>query len=99
MESLTGDEFTDRLVPVASRLIGAVREWDDDEACAAIEEAQEMDPQFGLLALVVLLAAMVPYDKSAGDLLAWVKRRYEFDRLVEIGVDPASAATIVNSMQ
>lgn len=94
--SLTGDELTDLMVPVAQRLIGAVREWDLDEAAAAIAEAEEAA---SLTALVIVLAAMVPYDRSASDLLDWVSRREDFQRLRAFGIDPSAAATIVNSLR
>jgi hypothetical protein len=93
--SLTGDDLTDAMVPVAQRMIGAVREWDVGEVAAAFTDAEEVG---GLAVLVVVLAAMVPYDRSVGDLLGWVGRRDEFLRLLEYGVDPSAAATIVNSL-
>lgn len=96
--SLTGDPRTDRMVAVASRLIGAVREFNTEEVAAALDEAQATDGQ-GLAALVVTLAAMVPYDATPGDLLNWVGHREEFDRLVALGVDPASAATIIHNLR
>lgn len=96
--SLTGDELTDRMVAVASRLIGAVREFDTEEVAAALDEAQAIDSQ-GLAALVVTLAAMVPYDATPGELLSWVAYREEFDRLVAIGIDPATAATIIHNQR
>lgn len=94
--SLTGDPLTDRMVAVASRLVGAVREFDNEEVAAALDEATAIDEQ-GLVALAVTLAAMVPYDVTPGALLRWVAYRKEYERLVAIGVDPAAAATIINN--
>lgn len=82
------------MVPVAARLVGAVREWDLDEVVGAIGEAGD-----DITVLVVVLAAMVPYDRTAGDLLGWVRHGEEFKRLVEFGIDPSAAATIVNSLR
>lgn len=92
--SLTGDPRTDRMVPIAARLVGAVREWDLDEIAGAVVEARE-----DMMALVIVLAAMVPYDRTAGELLGWVGHREEFKRLVDFGIDPSAAATIVNSLR
>jgi hypothetical protein len=92
--SLTGDPRTDRMVPTAVRMVGAVREWDLDEVTAALDEAGDDLP-----VLVLVLAAMVPYDRTPGELLRWVGRRDEFKRLVEYGIDPSTAATIVHNLR
>ena len=96
--SLTGDELTDRLVPVASRLVGAVREHDYDEVCAALGEAEALTagmPLDGAEALCVVLAAMVPWSQTPARLLLWWRHRDEFDSLVQSGLDPAVAADII----
>lgn len=82
----------DEQIPVALALVGAVREFD---AAAVAEILRDAD----MAALAVVLAAMVPWDQSPGRLLAWCHREDEYRRLVEAGVDKATAATIVDEME
>lgn len=96
---LTGDPLTDRMVPIAARLVGGVREWDAAEVQAAFREALEISPDRGLNALAITLASMVPYNRSPRDLLTWVGRKNEFERLVAHGIDSASAATIIDGWE
>lgn len=99
MAPITGEPDLDRLIPAAVRLIGAVRQYDPEDVAGAFTDASatlagtDRDPA---AALAVLLAAMVPWDATPADLLAWVRRHTEFERLRAHGVDPAAAATIVS---
>ena len=95
---ITGDPELDRLVPAAVRLIGAVRQYDPEDVAAAFDDAAATLAGTGrtpAAAVAVILAAMVPWDATPTDLLAWVRRHHEFERLRAAGVDPAAAATIV----
>lgn len=76
--TLTGDPVTDQLVPIAARLVGAVREGDADGIEQALADTilatgGRCDPG---AALAVVLAAMVPDDVEPSRLLAW-RRTYE----------------------
>lgn len=96
--SLTGDALTDRLVPVASRLVCAVRESDYDEVCEALGEAEQVTAGTaldGAEALCVVLAAMVPWNETPARLLKWWRHRDEFASLVSAGVDPVVAADLI----
>lgn len=100
MDSLTGDPELDRLVPAASRLVYAVRLYDREEVAAALNDAAAALAGSPYVhepgtALSIVLAAMVPWEERPGDLLWWVRRRPEYERLTEAGVDPAHAATLV----
>lgn len=97
--SLTGDALTDRLVSVASRLVGAVRQDDFEEVGAAFDEARELckdEPVNGTEALSVVLAAMVPWNVQPSELLAWYQHMSAFAMMLEAGVDPATAATLIS---
>lgn len=97
--SLTGDALTDRLVPIASRLVGAIRQNDIDEVDEAFTEARAVlagEPVQGAEALCVVLAAMVPWDVAPSDLLEWFKHQSAFQLLVEQGMDPAEAAELIS---
>jgi hypothetical protein len=88
--SLTGDPITDALVPVAQRLIGAVRDHDTaavDEALAAAITVTggRVDPA---VALAIVCAAMVPEDIQPSRLLLWVQFQAEYDRLCDAGINP-----------
>lgn len=101
--SLTGDALTDRLVPVAGRLVCAIRERDGDEIHAAFAEAEavaadaaELEGRVnGAEALCVVLAAMVPWHETPARLMEWLRHRDEFDALVQSGVAPAVAADVI----
>lgn len=99
--SLTGDPTSDRLVGPAMRLVGGTRTWDGDEvagafddALAALAEVGDNDALGAARALAIVCAAMVPWDASPSEMLAWTRREAEFHRLVDVGVDPASAADV-----
>lgn len=97
--SLTGDALTDHLVPVAARLVSAIRENDYDEVCASLREARTLAAEHGLdgaEALCVVLGAMVPWNVRPSDLLAWLKHQSAFHMLVEMGVEPAVAADLIS---
>lgn len=97
--SLTGDALTDRLVPVAARLVSAVRENNAGEVKDAFGEAYDVcDPEVvdGAEALAVVLAGMVPWNVAPSDLLAWLKHQQTFCVLVEMGVEPAVAADLIS---
>lgn len=95
--SLTGDPEMDRLVPVAMQLVGAVRSMDAAAVDEAFDAARRLLPDAEMAggALCVLLAAMVPWDQSPRQLLAWWVRRADYLKLVAAGVDPASAMTLI----
>lgn len=81
--SLTGDPVTDQLVPIAARLVGAVRDNDPDEVEQALADTilatgGRCDPG---AALAVVLAAMVPDDVEPSRLLAWHKAYAVLDQL------------------
>lgn len=86
--SLTGDATTDELVPVAQRVVGAVRDMDWHQLDECLAEAIETtggrcDPA---VALLVVCAAMVPEDSQPSRLLGWVGSHVEYDRLTRRGV-------------
>lgn len=96
-QSLTGDPMMDRLVPVAMLLVGALRRMDAAAVGEVFELARALVPDgvSAESALTVLLAAMVPWDKSPSELLAWWTRRADYQKLVDAGVDPATAMTLI----
>lgn len=100
MAGLTGDIDLDRLVPAAVRLTCGLREWDADEVAAAFNDAVAATPR-GLdpsMALAMVCAAMVPWDQPPSELLSWVAHSAEFERLRALGLDRATAATLVDQM-
>lgn len=92
--SITGDPFTDALVPTASRIVWAVREGDTEDIDAALDEVRNDCGRVGIDALVIVLAAMVPDDLTPAELLAWTQDPNEYLRLREVGVDALSAGTL-----
>jgi hypothetical protein len=60
--------LAERLVPVAMTFVGAVRNLDADGITEFLDELTEDER----LALPVILAAMVPDDRTPQELLAWV---------------------------
>lgn len=91
---LTGDRNLETLVPSAEKLIRAVHEERPMHIEAMLADAEMVygDPLTGARALVVLLAAMIPDDKTAAELLAWRKNPHEYRRLRAAGVSAAEAA-------
>jgi hypothetical protein len=91
---LTGDRHLETLVPSAEKLVRAVH--DDQpmfvEAMLADAEMVYGDPATAARALVVLLAAMIPDDQTAAELLAWRKNPREYRRLRAAGVPARQAA-------
>lgn len=59
--------LVDALIPVACRLVGAVRDGDRDDVAGVLAEV----PGGRQDALLVVVAAMVDPDRSPGELLAW----------------------------
>ena len=61
-------DLAERLVPVAASFVGVVREEDRDGVTAFLSAlaVHERD------ALLVVLAAMIPEDRTPADLLSWV---------------------------
>lgn len=73
-QTLTGDPASDALVPIAQRLIAAVRDADAGSVDMCIADAiiatqGKCDPGTGL---AVVLAAMVPDHYRPSQLLAWI---------------------------
>lgn len=92
-KSLTGDDVTDALVPIAQQLVGAVRNGDTDgvdEALAAaiVVTGGRCDPG---VALAVVCAAMVPDEDHPSHLLKWWRFQFEYDRLIAAGISPSVA--------
>lgn len=69
----TGHPVGDAVLPAALRLVGAVRAGDPVEITAAIGSAYEAADHhpYWTTALLLTLAAMVPDDARASELLAW----------------------------
>lgn len=65
-------EPCDRMVPVAARIVGAVRDDDAGYLLDLIAEAETVGGRQWQLALVVTLAAMVPDTATPGRLLGWL---------------------------
>ena len=63
-----GNDARTRILPVALSLVGQVRERDR----RAYGRRLQSMPRQDLVALAVVLAALVPDDRSAADLLAWI---------------------------
>lgn len=62
------DRLAERMIPVAAQLAGTVHD-DGPEQVAAIIDPLTRDQ---INALCVVLAAMVPVDRTVSDLLAWI---------------------------
>src|ERR1043166_2247817 len=94
--SLTGDRYLETLVPSAEKLVRAVRDGRGMHVEAMLAEAEMAygDPLEGARALVVLLAAMVPDDKTATQLLRWHANPHETRRLRAAGVGSEQAAQL-----
>lgn len=91
---LTGDRHLDKLVPSAERLVQAVRTGAAMPIDAAFADAEHVygNNLDAARALVVLLAAMVPDDRTAGELLRWRVNSHEYRRLRAAGITAESAA-------
>lgn len=92
--ALTGDRYLETLVPSAEKLVRAVHNDQPMHVEAMLADAEMVydDPATAARALVVLLAAMVPDDQTAAELLAWRKNPHEYRRLRAAGV-PAREAS------
>lgn len=84
--SLTGDALTDWLVPLATRLAGAVKEDDRKTVAAVLNEVREEGGRIASDALAIVLAAMVPDDMTGAELLSWMRNPQEYLRLRHNGV-------------
>lgn len=93
---LTGDELTDAVIPAASALVWAVRQNDPDAVDAALDDAIASARGPGLHALLVVLAAMVPDDRSPAELLAW---RTNPDTYLELRYLGLGADVAINAMR
>lgn len=85
-------DLAEFLVLVACQLAGAVRDDPDDVARILATHADNLD------ALAVVLAAMVPDDRSAADLLAWMDWHAEYRRLRDLGVRDDAARTVAREV-
>ena len=101
--SITGNPITDAIVPAAVNLVWAVRTEERDEVLAALREAHQARLAAGgndrsevetLRTLVVVLAGMVPDDRSPRQLLGWVQNPAEYMRLRHDGYDTDTASAI-----
>lgn len=88
----------ERLVPVAQRLAGAVRDYDQAAVDDAFADAAEItgDRLAGARALAVIAAAMVPVDEPPSQLLGWVEHASEYHRLIDAGVAPHIARQLAD---
>lgn len=75
----TGDPCTDALVPTALELARAVHHYRSNQVAELLRDVD-------LTGLAVVLAAMVPHDLGADELLAWQTDPAEYDRLAGEGV-------------
>jgi hypothetical protein len=101
--SITGNPITDAVVPAAINLVWAVRTEERDEVLAALKEAHQARLAAGghdhseietLRTLVIVLAGMVPDDRSPRQLLAWLQNPAEYMRLRHDGYDTDTAGSI-----
>lgn len=97
----TGDRYLETLIPSAEKLAAAVRRDDPMHVDAMLADAEQLygDPLAGARALVVLLAAMVPDDQPAAELLRWRSNPHEYRRLRALGVGAAEAAEIAAAVR
>lgn len=80
------EELVAQLVPIAARLVGAVRDYGPEEIAAVLARV----PDGRHDALAVVLAAMVDSTRTPQQLLAWVdaSTQPEYWRLIAAGVSP-----------
>jgi hypothetical protein len=99
--SLTGDRYLETLVPSAEKLVRAVRNDDHLHIEAMLADAEQLygDPLDAAHALVILLAAMVPDDKPAAELLRWHQNPHEYRRLRKAGVGAAEAGVLASQVR
>lgn len=99
--TLTGDRYLETLVPSAEKLVQAVHTGQlmHVEAMFADAEMVYDDPLDGARALVILLAAMVPDDKTAAHLLRWRSNPHEYLRLRAAGVSSEQAAELAATVR
>ena len=93
--SLTGDTVTDAVVPAAMALVWAVRTSDVEAIDEALTGAAEATSGDGIAALAVVLAAMVPDDRSPGGLLAWLRAPSEYLDLRQHGLGADAAINVL----
>lgn len=100
--SVTGNPITDAVLPAAVNLVWAVRTEERDEVEAALKEAHQARLAAGghgpeietLRTLVVVLAGLVPDDRSPRQLLAWLQNPQEYRQLRHDGYDADIAGSI-----
>ncbi|RSN65444.1 hypothetical protein DMH01_03445 [Amycolatopsis sp. WAC 04182] len=99
--SITGDKYLDLLVPSAAKLVQAVRNDESMHIEAMLADAEQVygDPLDAARALVILLAAMVPDDRAAEDLLRWHQNPHEYRRLRKAGVGAAEAGVLASQVR
>jgi hypothetical protein len=102
-DSVTGNPITDAVLPAAVNLVWAVRTEDRDEVLSALREAHQARLAAGghdhteaetLRTLVVVLAGMVPDDRSPRQLLRWLQNPDEYRQLRHDGYDADTAGSI-----
>jgi hypothetical protein len=98
---MTGDRYLEKLVPSAEKLVQAVRNDEHMHVEAMLADAEELygDALDGTRALVILLAAMVPDDKTATQLLRWRANPHEYLRLRGAGVGSEHAAELAATVR
>lgn len=87
--SITGDPRTDALVQPAAQLVAAAHEFDGDRIAALLADTTDLP------GLVVTLAAMVLDDRTPTELLGWLARPGEYERLRRQGVDCLTANDVI----
>lgn len=86
--AVTGDSYTDALVPLACQLAAAVHDYDRAEIARLLDCVD-------LTGLVVVLAAMVPDDLAPSELLGWLGHPHEYTRLRAAGVSTLAANSVI----
>ncbi|MFC7344606.1 hypothetical protein [Saccharopolyspora griseoalba] len=79
----------DAAVPLAARFVGAVRDLDATEIQQIRDEITDPD------AVMFILAAMVPDDRTPAELLTWLHRPDEYRRLRQNGVTSSVAEALL----
>lgn len=99
--NLTGDRYLETLIPSAEKLVQAVHNDKPMHVDAMLADAEMVygDALGGARALVVLLAAMVPDDKPAVQLLRWRANPHEYHRLRAAGVSSEQAAELASTVR
>lgn len=87
---VTGDAYTDAMLPVAARQVAAVRDYDRELITELIRTTGDLS------ALLITTAAMVPDDYSTAELLGWLANPDEYARLRTAGVDSLTASALVS---